>query len=199
MALINCPQCGQQVSDRASNCPKCGYSLYNNKMEYSSYSQQKTKNSTNILKIIIPIVIVQVLIIILIVNRATKNTSYEKLVKTFVTCLESGDSDKFERKCFNKKVLELDEETITDAVEDFEKLRAAIIIVYKHIDSIRYEIYDSGDFASKSECRSSGLNCDGYQDGITIRIYVNGDSDGFTLYLEAIKYGSGWYIADMYW
>ena len=86
-----------------------------------------------------------------------------------------------------------------NAVEDFEKLRAAIIIVYKHIDSIRYDIYDSGDSASKSECRSSGLNCDGYQDGITIRIYVNGDSDGFTLYLEAIKYGSGWYIADMYW
>ena len=198
MALINCPQCGQQVSDRASNCPKCGYSLYNNIME-NSYPQQKTKNSTNILKIIIPIVIVQVFIIILIANRATKNTSYEKLVKTFVACLESGDSDKFERKCFNKKVLELDEETITDAVEDFEKLRAAIILVYKHIDSIRYEIYDSGDSASKMECRSSGLNCDGYQDGIAVRIYVNGDSDGFTLYLEAIKYGSGWYIADMYW
>ena len=25
MALVKCPECGNQVSDRASACPKCGY------------------------------------------------------------------------------------------------------------------------------------------------------------------------------
>ena len=24
MALINCPECGKQVSDRAASCPDCG-------------------------------------------------------------------------------------------------------------------------------------------------------------------------------
>ena len=25
MALINCPECGKQVSDQAQSCPECGY------------------------------------------------------------------------------------------------------------------------------------------------------------------------------
>jgi uncharacterized membrane protein YvbJ len=25
MALVNCPECGQQVSDKAAFCPHCGY------------------------------------------------------------------------------------------------------------------------------------------------------------------------------
>ena len=27
MALINCPECGKEVSDKAKNCPSCGYPL----------------------------------------------------------------------------------------------------------------------------------------------------------------------------
>src|SRR5581483_1781454 len=27
MALVSCVECGNQVSDQASNCPKCGYPL----------------------------------------------------------------------------------------------------------------------------------------------------------------------------
>ena len=30
MALIQCPQCGQAVSDKAFRCPKCGYSISQN-------------------------------------------------------------------------------------------------------------------------------------------------------------------------
>ena len=29
MALINCPECGTQVSDKAEKCPKCAYPLKN--------------------------------------------------------------------------------------------------------------------------------------------------------------------------
>jgi len=32
MALINCPECKQSVSDQAATCPKCGYPL--KKTEY---------------------------------------------------------------------------------------------------------------------------------------------------------------------
>jgi ribosomal protein L7/L12 len=27
MALINCPECGKQISDMATSCPECGYPL----------------------------------------------------------------------------------------------------------------------------------------------------------------------------
>lgn len=27
MALINCPECGKEISDMAKNCPNCGYCL----------------------------------------------------------------------------------------------------------------------------------------------------------------------------
>ena len=27
MALINCPECGKQISDRAASCPDCGYPI----------------------------------------------------------------------------------------------------------------------------------------------------------------------------
>lgn len=27
MSLINCPECGTQVSDRAEKCPKCAYPI----------------------------------------------------------------------------------------------------------------------------------------------------------------------------
>lgn len=27
MALISCPECGKQVSDRADSCPNCGYPI----------------------------------------------------------------------------------------------------------------------------------------------------------------------------
>ena len=27
MAMINCPECGKEISDNAKSCPNCGYSL----------------------------------------------------------------------------------------------------------------------------------------------------------------------------
>lgn len=27
MALINCPECGREVSDKAEKCPNCGYNI----------------------------------------------------------------------------------------------------------------------------------------------------------------------------
>ena len=27
MALIKCPECGKEISDKASRCPKCGYPI----------------------------------------------------------------------------------------------------------------------------------------------------------------------------
>lgn len=29
MSLINCPECGKEISDKATNCPNCGYPINN--------------------------------------------------------------------------------------------------------------------------------------------------------------------------
>lgn len=31
MALITCPECGSQISDKAKSCPQCGFVLHNSK------------------------------------------------------------------------------------------------------------------------------------------------------------------------
>ncbi|MCT7908315.1 zinc ribbon domain-containing protein [Arcobacter lacus] len=32
MALIDCPECNSEISDKAQSCPKCGYNLYTSKI-----------------------------------------------------------------------------------------------------------------------------------------------------------------------
>ena len=43
MALIKCPECGNQISDKAESCPKCGYEL--NKKETPTISDNKVASS----------------------------------------------------------------------------------------------------------------------------------------------------------
>ena len=37
MALINCPECGREISDKAVSCPNCGYPI-NNSNQADSYT-----------------------------------------------------------------------------------------------------------------------------------------------------------------
>lgn len=43
MALINCPECNHQISDKAQSCPNCGYPL----IEISNSNISETNNSEN--------------------------------------------------------------------------------------------------------------------------------------------------------
>lgn len=43
MALINCPECGKQISDRAKTCIFCGYPI----QEYMEEQKQESKNEEN--------------------------------------------------------------------------------------------------------------------------------------------------------
>lgn len=44
MALIECPECGQKVSDKAEKCINCGYPISNNKTE-ENISDSVTENN----------------------------------------------------------------------------------------------------------------------------------------------------------
>ena len=46
MALIKCPECGKQISDKAESCPNCGYrieSTIEEKKEIPSKIKQEAK------------------------------------------------------------------------------------------------------------------------------------------------------------
>lgn len=43
MALIPCPHCGKQISDKAYNCPKCGYDLTSHPKEIKEESANKAE------------------------------------------------------------------------------------------------------------------------------------------------------------
>lgn len=57
MALINCPECGNEVSDTAEKCPKCGYKIKKNQQV------NKIKEIINLKKKSLVIIIVLLLII----------------------------------------------------------------------------------------------------------------------------------------
>ena len=45
MALIHCPECGREISDRANACVHCGYPLGNDLFDVSSKNVQIDNNS----------------------------------------------------------------------------------------------------------------------------------------------------------
>lgn len=59
MALINCPECNKETSDKAESCPHCGYPIENSFKLHHNNSETVKENEMNyrILKIILPILI----------------------------------------------------------------------------------------------------------------------------------------------
>ena len=43
MALINCPECGNEVSDKADVCPKCGFNIGKYLQEEKERSEKEEK------------------------------------------------------------------------------------------------------------------------------------------------------------
>lgn len=82
MALIKCPECGHEVSDKATSCPNCGYMLEKQEVENKSEEPQKQpkKETDNRKKIAIGIgVIVLVVIIIIGINLFKKGGLVDQL------------------------------------------------------------------------------------------------------------------------
>lgn len=52
MALISCPECNTQVSDRAETCVSCGTPIYDKKQDYNLFRMKK-EGYKSILKVFI--------------------------------------------------------------------------------------------------------------------------------------------------
>lgn len=77
MALINCPECGKEISDTCESCIHCGYKLSNNE---GSKGKQANKKKIPIIAIILVIVIIIGIGIasILIINSIRENNRIEQ-------------------------------------------------------------------------------------------------------------------------
>lgn len=48
MALIKCPECGKEISDKAQSCPNCGYPIPKQENEeWQSWSEYTGENRTD--------------------------------------------------------------------------------------------------------------------------------------------------------
>ena len=85
MALINCPECGKEISDKASSCPSCGYPIGTNtttKESVSAVTATSKKQGFNIKKLLLIILVAVVAIIIgIVIYNAIYNRLADDLLK----------------------------------------------------------------------------------------------------------------------
>lgn len=72
MSLINCPECGTEVSDQAEKCPKCAYPITNNP---TNLDVPQLIELTNKKYKIQKIYIILLLVIGFLITGATMNTN----------------------------------------------------------------------------------------------------------------------------
>lgn len=86
MALINCPECKNQISNAAYSCPHCGYQLIKEQADNYSTSNkiEKSKNIINRHKTLIGILFLclAAVFVILAITRFT-NPSYQRSVENY--------------------------------------------------------------------------------------------------------------------
>lgn len=77
MALINCPECGKEISDTCESCIHCGYKLSNNS---DSKVKQTNKKKISIIAILLIVIAIIGIIIasILIVNSVQEKNRIEQ-------------------------------------------------------------------------------------------------------------------------
>ncbi len=100
MALINCPECGKQVSDRAKKCPHCGHNISKylknkvftenkknlndeNTLE-NTVGKSNIKRKKNVKNVIVGIIVVIIIstAIFLVVNQKTSKSKEDTLQQT---------------------------------------------------------------------------------------------------------------------
>lgn len=72
MALINCPECQNQISDKADNCPKCGYPIAGKKSKITVQKKEGCFLQTLNLGCLIFVIAILLFISSFIYNRLKK-------------------------------------------------------------------------------------------------------------------------------
>lgn len=82
MALINCPECGKEISDQVSNCPNCGYPLKKN----------KSNNSKKVIVLVGVIVLIIFVSVMIFIANLFFNSNEKKAIRYF----QEGQLEEFQ-------------------------------------------------------------------------------------------------------
>ena len=76
MALIKCPECGREISDKSKQCIHCGYPIEqtNKNTTYAIYLKNITKGKYSI--IIMALFLMIIVIIVFVLRLRSKNHLY---------------------------------------------------------------------------------------------------------------------------
>ena len=110
MALINCPECGKEISDEAKSCPNCGKPLK---------VKREIKINKKKLGIVIGIIVVLTIGIIVGLRIYTNNPDY--VIKKYVEAINNGKFDELEKYEYN-----YEDYTIKSDAKDYNPAKAKI-------------------------------------------------------------------------
>lgn len=125
MALINCPECGKEISDSTKICPHCGYKL---------------KNKSDSKKWIIPVIIISIVVIIALIVTAVALTGKKESNKndtqsTISSTVQETTADKSvslnDNSEFQEKLKSESEKSIKDMQDKYTELSNDIGGTYK--------------------------------------------------------------------
>ncbi len=99
MALINCPECNKEISDRVQACPNCGFPLSENEEIVPQESQKveltgvkiKNKKTKTILLIVLIFVVLGIILTvgIKIFDNVSSKNNYQQTYNTYIDNLTS--------------------------------------------------------------------------------------------------------------
>lgn len=83
MALINCPECENKISDRANNCPNCGFPISiqkkNNKPEIENIVSNSGNKNKSVGCVAALICVAAVVLFLTLINKCSSDDNLDKI------------------------------------------------------------------------------------------------------------------------
>lgn len=143
MSLINCPECGKEISDQVKNCPNCGYPLKKKK----NISLPKIK----IRYIVIPIILVIAVVVGTVVWKNVFNTPLNRAISAYKNDqfdsykAVKSDMNENDRLEFGKYLGRQLDEILNDYLDgkiDYDSANEIITKINKYGDTIAIDNYN---------------------------------------------------------
>lgn len=187
MALIPCSQCGNMISDKASNCPKCGKPVNTSTPPATSGNNSDKKGSkTAILVTIIVILAIALIVVIVIAFNRNKQYDYdedyynyddpiEEVVDESVELYDYDDDDSFSLDDLNSIIREYNDE-LPENIDEGMDLEMVYLdgdyVVYSY--SLDEDYYDIDYFrTNRSDVKRSLKNDVLNNTDESVRIFID--------------------------
>lgn len=201
MALIKCPKCGKEISDKATVCPKCGKNFQNKEestVSHQNLTNQKFRSKKGKMGVILGIVCMLVLIGVLYFQKANNSENSVKKQKQEKNVTESVKKSEEKASGKDEAASELQEMQIGESVE--------VHTIYGNlkltIDAIRKSdwIQRAGDTSGTTYAALMELDVENidYEDPYNAHLYLNPflgvyDDKNYVVQVSGTGYEDGQY------